>query len=234
LQESLDDTSAQKCGRCSVCLGHLPDPLRDRPEPATVEAVTRRLRGEVTVLEPRKMWPGGAFGSRGRIPAGLMAETGRAIVYADAPEWRELVRSTFARDDAPSRELCDAAVAALGHWRGSWPARPEVVVALPAAGYPLMTGGLADHLAEIGKLGRADLTVVIEPAEPVNLSSPQEAALWRDAIRVNDDLLSAVCDKVVLLVVDASSSQWAVTVAAAHLRQAQASMVLPLLVHRRP
>ena len=139
LQESLDDSSAQKCGRCSVCLGHLPEPLQERPEPATVEAVTRRLRGEVTVLEPRKMWPGGAFGSRGRIPAGLMAETGRAIVYADAPEWRELVASAFVRDGAPSQELRDAAVGALGHWRDSWPARPEVVVALPAAGYPLMT-----------------------------------------------------------------------------------------------
>lgn len=237
LQESLDDSSAQKCGRCSVCLGHLPEPLQERPEPATVEAVTRRLRGEVTVLEPRKMWPGGAFGSRGRIPAALMAETGRAIVYADAPEWRELVASTFVRDGAPSQELRDAAVGALGHWRDSWLARPEVVVALPAAGYPLMTGGLADHLAQVGQLDRADLTVVMDPATTAaaaDLSSPQEAALWRDAIRVNDELLSAVSGKVVLLLVDASSSQWPITVAAAHLRQAEASMVLPLLVHRRP
>ena len=234
LQESLDDTSAQKCGRCSVCLGHLPEPLRARPEPATVEAVTRRLRGEVTILEPRKMWPGGAFGSRGRIPPGLMAQQGRAIVYADAPEWRELVSSTFVRDGAPAQELCEAAMAALGHWRDSWPARPEVVVALPAAGYPLMTGGLADHLAQAGRLGRADLTLAIDFAAPGDLSSPQEAALWRDAIRVNDELLTAVSGKVVLLLVDASSSQWPITVAAAHLRQAQASMVLPLLVHRRP
>jgi ATP-dependent DNA helicase RecQ len=234
LQESLDDTSARPCGRCSVCLGHLPQPLRGQPEPATVEAVTRRLRGEVTVLEPRKMWPGGAFGSRGRIPSGLMAQVGRAIVYADAPEWRELVATTYARDCMPTQELCDAAVAALGHWRDSWPSRPEVVVALPAAGYPVMTGGLADHLAEVGRLGRADLTVVLDPDTPADLSSPQEAALWREAIRLDDDVLSAVAGKVVLLVVDASSSQWPITVAAAHLRQAEASMVLPLLVHRRP
>jgi ATP-dependent DNA helicase RecQ len=234
LQESLDDTSAQKCGRCSVCLGHLPQPLRERPEAATVEAVTRRLRSEVTVLEPRKMWPGGAFGTRGRIPAGLMAQAGRAIAYADAPEWRELVRSTFGRDGAPSQELRDAAVGALGHWRTSWPARPEVVVALPVAGFPLMTGGLADHLAQVGQMGRADLTVAIDHAAPADLSSSEEAALWRDAIRVNDELLSAVSGKVVLLVVDATSTQWPITVAAAHLLQAEASMVLPLLVHRRP
>ncbi|MEO8518548.1 MAG: helicase-related protein, partial [Dermatophilaceae bacterium] len=234
LQESLDDTSAQKCGRCSVCLGHLPEPLQERPEVDTVTAVTRRLRGEVTVLEPRKMWPGGAFGTRGRIPAGQMAQAGRAIVYADAPEWRELVQSTFRRDHPPSPELLEAAVAALRHWRGTWAERPEVVVALPAAGYRLMVGGLADHLAEVGQMARADLSVSSDHGSPADLSSPQEAALWRDAIRVNDDLLSAVSGKVVLLVVDASSSQWPITVAAAHLRQAEATMVLPLLVHRRP
>jgi ATP-dependent DNA helicase RecQ len=234
LQESLDDTSARRCGRCSVCLGHLPAPLVERPEAATVEAVTRRLRGEVSVLEPRKMWPGGAFGTRGRIPAGLMAQTGRAIAYADAPEWRELVATTFAGDGEPCQELRDAAVAALGGWRDSWPARPEVVVALPAAGYPLMTGGLADHLAQVGRLGRADLTVAIDPGAAQDLSSQEEAALWRDAIGAGDELAAAVAGRVVLLVVDASSSQWPITVAAAHLRQGGASMVLPLLVHRRP
>jgi len=196
--------------------------------------VTRRLRGEVTVLEPRKMWPGGAFGTKGRIPAGLMAQTGRAIVYADAPEWRNLVATTFAADAEPSQELRDAAVGVLGSWRDSWPARPDIVVALPAAGYPLMTGGLADHLAQVGRLARADFTLTVDPGAASELSSQQEAALWRDAIRVNDTLLAGVRDKVVLLVVDASSSQWPITVAAAHLLQAKASMVLPLLVHRRP
>ena len=204
LQESLDDTSAQKCGRCSVCLGQLPEPLRGRPEAGTVEAVTRRLRGEVTLLEPRKMWPGGAFGTRGRIPAGLMAQAGRAIAYADAPEWRELIKSTFHHDAPPSEELRAAAVAALGQWRDSWAARPEVVVALPAAGYPHMVGGLAEHLAEVGQLARADLTVAADHGSPQDLSSPEEAALWRDAIRVDDELLSAVAGNVVLLVVVAS------------------------------
>jgi len=229
-----------------VCLGELPQPLRSRPEPGTVEAVTRTLRGEVTVLEPRKMWPGGVFGSRGRIPATLMAQSGRVIAYADAPEWRELVASTFARDSAPADELCEAAVAALGRWRDSWPSRPEVVVSLSPAGFPLMTAGLADHLASVGRMDRADLPVTpgpggaaasslaLEPDGAASLSSSREAALWREAICITDELAAAVRRKVVLLVIDASSSQWPITVAAAHLRQAGASMVLPLLVHRRP
>jgi ATP-dependent DNA helicase RecQ len=108
------------------------------------------------------------------------------------------------------------------------------VVSLPAAGYPVMTGGLSDHLAGVGNLARADLQVAVDPGGIAGLSSPQEAALWRDAICVPADLARAVSGKVVLLVVDASSSQWPITVAAAHLRQCGASMVLPLLVHRRP
>ena len=104
---------------------------------------------------------------------------------------------------------------------------------MSAAGFPLMTGGLADHLAAVGKLGRADLRVAIDTGRPAGLSSAQEAAKWRAAICVGDELASAVAHKVVLLVVDATSSQWPITVAAAHLREAQASMVLPLLVHRR-
>ncbi len=136
LQESLDDPSAEPCGRCSVCLGALPEPLARR---AVAGDSARGRRGCCAarrhVLEPRKMWPGGAFGSRGKIPPGLMAEPGRAVVYADAPEWREVVRTAFAADAAAPEELLTGSVQTLTKWRATWSSRPEVVVALPAAGY---------------------------------------------------------------------------------------------------
>ena len=47
-------------------------------------------------------------------------------------------------------------------------------------------------------------------------------------------LVGDVRGRVVLLVVDATSSLWPVTVAAAVLRRAGADAVLPLLLHRRP
>ena len=40
--------------------------------------------------------------------------------------------------------------------------------------------------------------------------------------------------RVVLLVVDATSSLWPITVAAAKLREAGATAVLPLLLHQLP
>jgi ATP-dependent DNA helicase RecQ len=247
LQESLDDPSAEPCGRCSVCLGLLPEPLTAEPDPETVQAITRLLRGETHVLEPRKMWPGGAFGAKGRIPPALMAEPGRTIVYADAPEWREVIRTAFTHsfpDDRDERgssvgessglgALKAGCVAALSRWRDAWSRRPEVVVTLPAAGFSQLTAEVADHLAEVGRLERAELTVSSAGFDD-GLSSAEEAKVWRDGISVGAEATQAISGRSVLLVVDASSSQWPITVAAAKLREAGAHAVLPLLLHRRP
>jgi ATP-dependent DNA helicase RecQ len=237
LQESLDDPAAEPCGRCSVCQGRLPAALEGRPAPETVAVVTALLRGQVHLLEPRKMWPGGAFGSRGRIPADEAHETGRTLVFADAPEWRETIAAIFARDAPAPAEVTDACVRLLGQWRASWAARPEVVVDLTATGSPVLTASVADHLASVGRLERATLAGPASPPDLRELSSSDEAAFWRDHL---DESASAsamaetVTGRAVLLVVDASSSLWPVTVAAAVLRRAGASVVLPLLLHRRP
>jgi ATP-dependent DNA helicase RecQ len=233
LQESLDDPTAAECGRCSVCLGKLPEPLSATPETSTIAAVARRLRGETHVLEPRKMWPGGAFGARGRIPAELMAEPGRTIVYADAPEWRELARTVLARDGVAPEELTSACVETLAKWRADWPRRPDVVVGLSVAGCPVLTESVVDHIASVGRLSRTDV-IAPEAADPTERSSAEEARLWRDSLSIEPDLATAVADGAVLLVVDATSSLWPITVAAAKLREAGAAVVLPLLLHRRP
>jgi ATP-dependent DNA helicase RecQ len=233
LQESLDDPAAQPCGRCSVCRGGLPADLEGRPAPETVRAVTALLRGQVHLLEPRKMWPGGAFGSRGRIPAQEAHHTGRTLVFADAPEWRETVATIFARDAPAPVEVTDACVRLLAQWRTSWPARPEVVVDLTATGSPVLTASVADHLATVGRLDRASLSGPAAPPDLRELSSADEAAFWRDHLDAAP-AAEAVAGRVVMLVVDASSSLWPVTVASAVLRRAGASAVLPLLLHRRP
>jgi ATP-dependent DNA helicase RecQ len=240
LQESLDDPSAEPCGRCSVCRGELPAALAGAPATDTVEAVTRMLRGQVHLLEPRKMWPGGAFGSRGRIAADQMPEVGRSLVYADAPEWRETVAAMFAQDAPAPPDVLDGCVRLLSQWRSTWPTRPEVVVDLPAAGFTSLIGSVADHLATVGRLSRATL----DPGHPLpaetlrEMSSAEEAGYWRDRLTpppsADGGGPADLAGRSVLLVVDASSSLWPVTVASALLRRAGASVVLPLLLHRRP
>jgi ATP-dependent DNA helicase RecQ len=233
LQESLDDPAAEPCGRCSVCRGALPEAFEGAPSASTVATITGLLRGQVHVLEPRKMWPGGAFGSRGRIPPDEAHAPGRTLVFADAPEWRETVATMFARDAAAPQDVLDACVRLLGQWRSSWPTRPEVVVDLSATGSPQLTASVADHLAEVGRLDRASLLGPATPPDLRELSSSDEAAFWRDHLDASG-AADAVAGRAVLLVVDASSSLWPVTVGAAVLRRSGASIVLPLLLHRRP
>jgi ATP-dependent DNA helicase RecQ len=234
LQESLDDPTAEACGRCSVCRGALPVSLSAAPAVDTVQTVTELLRGQVHLLEPRKMWPGGSFGSRGRIPASEVPETGRCLVYADAPEWRDTIASLFADDGPAPDQVKGACVRLLSHWRSSWPARPEVVVDLPASGFSKLVGDLADHLASVGRLDRASVGLTSgSPADVRELSSADEATWWRDHLSV-DDIGATVAGRSVLLVVDATASLWPITVASAVLRRAGAAVVLPLLLHRRP
>jgi ATP-dependent DNA helicase RecQ len=234
LQESLDDPSAEPCGRCSVCRGGVPEDLAGALSAETLAAVTGLLRGQVHMLDPRKMWPGGPFGSRGRIPADLMPEAGRALVFADAPEWRETVARVFGRDAVAPDEVNDASVRMLSQWRATWTARPEVVVDLAAAGFPLLTGSVADHLAGVGRLDRASFeSLPTPPADLREMSSAEEAAFWRDNLDPAA-IAGAVEGRSVLLVVDATSSLWPVTIAAAALRRAGASAVLPMVLHRRP
>ena len=57
------------------------------------------------------------------------------------------------------------------------------------------------------------------PSASADLSSADEATAWRDAISLSPDDTSKIADRVVLLVVDATSTQWPVTVAAAALRR---------------
>ncbi len=231
LQTALDDPHAAPCGRCSVCRGGLPEGVLAAPDPATVRAVATLLRSTTTVLEPRKMWPGGAFGARGRIAPGELAEEGRVLIHADAPEWAE-ARAALAGPDGPlGEDVLEAAVGLLSRWRQSWAARPEVVVGLPAAGRPAAVASVADHLAEVGRLERADLPGVRPvPGDP---PSGEEAAHWRDVLPASVEAVAdAVRGRTVLLVVDATRSGWAVTVAAALLRRAGADRVLPMVLHR--
>ena len=66
-----------------------------------------------------------------------------------------------------------------------------------------------------------------------DLSSADEATYWKERLDAGQ-VADAVAGRSVLLVVDATSSMWPVTVAAAVLRRAGAGVVLPLVLHRRP
>jgi ATP-dependent DNA helicase RecQ len=128
--------------------------------------------------------------------------------------------------------MLDGCVGLLTRWSREWIARPGVVVGLAAAGRPQMVDSVVAAIAAAGRLPHAAMGVSALPGP--ESSSADEAAHWREALSLPPGGDAPLVRRVVLLVVDATSSLWPVTLAASMLREAGASAVLPLVLHRRP
>ncbi|GAB88903.1 RecQ family ATP-dependent DNA helicase [Gordonia rhizosphera] len=227
LTSSLDDPAAAACGRCSVCRGRLTEPLSADVSSATVRTITGSLRRSALLLEPRKMWPGGAFGTRGRIPAGLAAEPGRVLAHADAPEWTDLLADARRGDHQALTDLGDAAVATLSAWVRDAGLRPDVIVSLRLTG-TVLADEVTEHLCTVGRRPGLTFPVKMGDGPGRDATGATEALYWRDHLGEVPD----VTGQSVLLVVDENGSGWPITLAAASLREAGATAVMPLLIHR--
>ena len=228
LQEALDDPAPSDCGRCSVCTGRLPGPGA-QPSATRVEAARVFARGQDTVIEPRKLWPAGGT-HKGRIVA---CNPGRALAFADDPGWAEVLLPLFAAPDAPApTAVLNGLVGVLARWRRSWGDRPVAVVPMPSALHPRLVASVAEHLASVGRLPLLDALRLVGPTPGADLASGAKVAALLQALALRPDVV--VPDGPVLLVDARYRSGWTMTVAAALLRQAGASAVLPLVLHQLP
>lgn len=227
LQLALDDPEPSACGRCSVCTGTLPQP-GTAPRSVAVEAVRQHLRGIDVVIEPRKLWPSGLPGRRGKI-AGI-AE-GRALAYADDAGWGGALPDPEGPDGPIGAELADAVVEVLRRWSRSW-TRPAAIVPVPSRRHPQRVRSLAEHLASVGKRPLIDaFEITGPPPQPDTPSAVRAAALLAAlAMRPGVELPAAP----VLLVDDTYRTGWTATVAAALLLERGASAVLPFALHQLP
>ena len=227
LQTALDDPSPAPCGRCSVCTGQLPFPGL-MPSQDKQNAARDFLRGLDVDIEPRKRWPAGV-GRKGAIRG---FDAGRAVAFADDPAW---LAELQALQRGASAELPPAllagAVATLGRWAKSWPARPVCVVPLPA---PDMTANrcLAEHLARKGRLPLHDVFGWRGGAAPGDSSATPVVAHLEKAVVITADPLMPPGP--VLLVGTVVQSRWTATLAASLLREQGASQVLLLALHLQP
>jgi ATP-dependent DNA helicase RecQ len=233
LQTALDDPSPAPCGRCSVCTGHLPFPGL-APSQDKLIAARDFLRGMDVDIESRKRWPSGV-GRKGTIRG---FDVGRAVAFADDPGWvaelqalRGATREESAGTVDVPPELLAGALAALGRWAKSWPARPVCVVPLPA---PNMAANrqLAAHIAQKGRLPLHDVFSWRGGPAPDDTASTPLVAHLELAIRLSSDV--ALPAGPVLLVTSTVRTRWAATVAAALLRENGVPQVLVLALHLQP
>jgi ATP-dependent DNA helicase RecQ len=226
LQQSLDDPEPGPCGRCSVCTGELPAP-GNRPSVARIDAARRQLRGVEIIVEARKLWPSGVS-RRGRI---VGAEPGRAVAFGDDAAWGDELAELHAEPPTLAGELAAGTLDALRRWKPHWPGRPGSIVVAPS---PDMRASrlLAAHLAQIGNLPLLDVFSWHGLPAPGDVASAAKVTHLEQAIILRDQ--TQLPAGPVLLVGATMRSGWTMTVAAALLREAGASAVLPLVAHRLP
>jgi len=230
LRRQLDDPAAAPCDRCDNCTGrHWPADV----SPAGAAQARDRLRRPRVEVTPRRMWPTGLadLGVSGRIPAGLMAEPGRALGRLTDIGWGNRLRQMFADgapDDPVPDEVFDAVVKVLASW--NWAERPAGVLTIGSRTRPRLIGTLGRRVAEIGRLPYLGELVPAGPAMPRMHNSAQRLrSLW-DAFALPDDARDAVMTTggPVLLIDDRIETGWTMTVAAKLVREAGAPAVLPL------
>jgi ATP-dependent DNA helicase RecQ len=232
LRRRLDDPDAGPCGRCDNCTGrHWSADVSDQGAAKARE----RLRRPGVEVAPRRMWPTGMKdqGFSGRIPAGDMAEPGRALGRLTDIGWGNRLRQMFAEgapDGPVPDEVFDAVVKVLAAW--DWAERPAGVVGLGSRARPLLVGDLAQRIARIGRLPHLGEIAPQGPAVARQHNSAQRLRSVAHALALPEDLGAAIAGVggPVLLVDDRIESGWTMTVAARLLREAGAPAVLPLVL----
>jgi len=235
LRDELDDPDTADCGRCDNCTG-----TRDAAQVSgdASATATRFLRDVTVVIDPRKQWPRGLEGRKGNIAANARAEPGRALAYGTDPGWSEVIAPLFGgADRAPDDEVVRGVAGVLKAW--DWAARPTWVTWVPSRTRPLLIEGLAQQLAQLGKLELVQAVTRVQADAPPQSrmeNSATQAANVVDAFSFGPAgapggrLPAGPC----LVVDDSLRSGWTMTVVAEGLRGAGADAVLPFVLWRRP
>jgi ATP-dependent DNA helicase RecQ len=230
LRRQLDDPevldgSAQPCGRCDRCTGRA---LPADVSPQALGAAQAALGRPGVELEPRRMWPPGLSEVKGRIPADLQADSGRALGRLSDIGWGTRLRTVFAGPDAEvPDDVVGAVVQVLTGW--GWESRPIGVVAVPSRTRPLLVASLAARIASVGRLpllGTLDLVRDAPAGGRSNSAQRLKAVHGAFAVPPGWSLDGGP----VLLVDDRSDTGWTLTEATRVLREGGAGAVLPLVL----
>ncbi len=237
LTGQLDDPESAPCGRCGGCTGWAPDVAVEADALASARTY---LRQRDVPLHPRRQWPAGLPGRRGKLPPELRHEVGRALAAGVESGWGDAVAALLAAADGIDAaayrlsldEVVGGLVAVLARW--GWSARPTAIVPIPSRTHARV---LADLAGELGRLGR--LPVV--PAVVRATETPRQSEMGNSTHRARNALAAyridagaALPDGPVLLVDVATDSGWTLTAVTALLRQAHGAPVLPLVLSSRP
>jgi ATP-dependent DNA helicase RecQ len=202
-------------------------PLSATVDPTLVREASAFLRRTSLPVEPRKDWPAGGlphYSLKGRIPAELRAEPGKALcIWGDAG-WGGLVREGKYRNRRFADELVHGCAGLLRNW-GPQPA-PAWVTCIPSLRHPDLVPDFARRLAAALELPffMALEKTEARPEQKSMANSTQQARNVDGSLGISQELPPGP----VLLVDDMVDSRWTLTIGAWLLRSHGSGEVFPL------
>lgn len=238
LREALDDAEATDCGRCDNCLDNRQ--WQQDPEPDHVRAADQLLRGGDVVIEPRRQWPTGVDGRKGRIAKEHQPAPGRALARLGDGGWGPRIADLIAACDRADPitiddDLVRSLAAVLKRW--DWDERPTWICPMPSRRRFELIDGVADALGALGRLPVHRALIDIGPpdatAQSEQSNSVHQVRNVLGRIVVDPATIGAVPAGPVLLLDDETNSRWTLTVAADALAEAGLGPMLPLVLRAR-
>jgi ATP-dependent DNA helicase RecQ len=233
LTRSLDDATAEPCGKCAVCRGK--KVVTDKFSPETFKAAQIFLkRLEIPIL-PRKRLTAQAAAAFGlentSIPPELRLKTGRALCRWGDPNYGELIRTGKYISGKFDQCLIDEAVAMI---RDRWQPDPypEWGCAVPSLRTPGLVADFAERLCKALEIPyiRCIRKIRETPQQKLMQNSAHQAANLLGAFQIGD--FSKMTGKPLLLIDDLIDSGWTMTIAGMLLLSKGAGPVYPFALAR--
>lgn len=224
LRNALDDSAADECGRCAVCMDE--PAVGAEAVPSLKEDAIAFLKETTTPFAPKRWVPPNAcpaYGLSGKLPIGLLASEGRILSHWDDGGWGGPVTSDR-RSGGFRDELVDALAEMITRWRPD--PSPQWVTCVPSLNHPTLVPDLAERLA--AKLGLPFRKAIYKIKENMPQKTRQNSFHQCNNLDGAFEVKGELSAKPVLLVDDVIDSGWTVTVLAALLRQKGGGPVYPV------
>lgn len=227
LQSTLDDPSANACGKCQNC-----NPGGLLNVGCNEELANRAgifLRRSYQPIRPRKQWPQSNIFQEyplagHKIPLEWRAEEGRALALWRDAGWGQLIVKGMHKTKSFSNVLVTACVTMLQDWAPT--PFPVWVTCIPSLNNPELVPNFAQRLADALDIPFIPCVQKIKQTKQQKTmnNSYQQAKNLDGAFSVSQECMEGPC----LLVDDVVDSGWTFTIASALLRKAGCTHVYPL------
>ena len=227
LQEALDDSDVENCGKCRNCNPELL--LSEEFDFDLANKAGQYLRRSYQKIRPKKQWPKTSmfryYPFEGyRIPPELQASEGRALSLWGDAGWGQMVVEGKYVLGRFSNDLVHACVEMIKAWKPD--PFPGWVTCIPSDNHPGLVPDFTERLADALGLPYVPCIQVYRKHRPQKgmENSYHQAKNLDGAFQITDEFRSGEC----LLIDDMIDSGWTLTVVSVLLRKAGCKAVYPL------